>query len=84
MTSLRNVIYLLSSPASCHPPLMSRSVALFHALGPDAAETAGPKLVHYGKYSYLAFDSGENRAKGVARVEGGPLVHRFPAAETGD
>ena len=65
-----------------HPSDSGRSVAVFHALGAPAAEAAGPKLVHYGKYSFLGFVSGENRAKGVARVEGGPLVHRISPAAT--
>lgn len=65
----------------------SRAVALLRGLDPDAVRAAGRKLTHYGKYSYLVFTNGKNVAKGVARVEGGPLVLRFdekkPKTEAG-
>jgi aminopeptidase N len=59
------------------PSDASRAVGVFRGLSPDAVRAAGRKLVHYGKYSYLAFVDGKNVAKGVARVEGGPLVATF-------
>jgi hypothetical protein len=55
----------------------SRGVGLFLGLSPSAIQAAGRKLVHYGKYSFLAFVDGTNKAKGVAGGVGGPLVHRF-------
>jgi len=55
----------------------SRGVGLFLGLSPSAIQAAGRKLVHYGKYSFLAFVDGTNKAKGVARAVEGPLVHRF-------
>jgi hypothetical protein len=60
-----------------HPKDPSRAVAVFYGLSPEAVKAAGRKLVHYGKYSYLAFVDGTNRAKGVAKPTDGPLVHRF-------
>ncbi len=62
-----------------HPADPSRAVALFQGLTADAVRAAGKKLVHYGKYTYLAFLDGKNQAKGVAKVEGGPLVLRLEA-----
>jgi hypothetical protein len=58
----------------------ARGFGVFLGLSPDAIRAAGRKLVHYGKYSFLAFVDGTNKAKGVARVDGGPLVYRFEAA----
>ena len=55
----------------------SRGVGLFLGLSAESVRAAGRKLVHYGKYSFLAFVDGENRAKGVAAVSGGPLVRVF-------
>jgi hypothetical protein len=55
----------------------ARGVGVFVGLSPDAIKAAGRKLVHYGKYSFLVFVDGTNKAKGVARVDGGPLVLRF-------
>jgi hypothetical protein len=63
-----------------HPGDPARAIALFHGHSAGAVSAAGRKLVHYGKYSFLAFVDGTNRAKGVARATDGPLVHRFPAA----
>jgi aminopeptidase N len=57
-----------------------RGVGLLLGLSPDAVRSAGRKLVHYGKYSFLAFVDGTNKAKGVARAEGGPLVWRLGGA----
>ncbi len=55
----------------------SRGVGAFVGLSPGAIRAAGRKLVHYGKYSFLAFVDGNNVAKGVAGIDGGPLVLRF-------
>jgi len=32
------------------------------------------KITHYGKYSYLAFQQGKNKDKGIWPVEKSPLV----------
>jgi hypothetical protein len=55
----------------------AHGIAVFLGLSPDGIRAAGRKLVHYGKYSFLAFVDGTNKAKGVARADGGPLVLRF-------
>jgi len=55
----------------------SHAVGVFYGFTPDGVAQAGRKLVHYGKYSYLAFVDGKNIAKGVAKMDGGPLVVRF-------
>lgn len=60
-----------------NPSDPSKAAAIFRGLSADAVRAAGRKLVHYGKYSYLAFVDGKNVAKGVARVEDGPLVVRL-------
>ena len=52
-------------------------MGLFYGLSPAAIRAAGRKVVHYGKYSFLAFVDGTNKAKGVAGGVEGPLVHRF-------
>ena len=43
-----------------------RVAALFQPLSQPAAEQYAPKIMHYGKYGYLAFAGGSNRRKGVA------------------
>ncbi len=55
----------------------SKVAALFWGLSADAVRAAGGKLVHYGKYSYLAFVDGRNQIKGVAKTDGGPLRLEF-------
>jgi hypothetical protein len=60
-----------------HPSDPARAVAIFYGLSPDGVTAAGRKLVHYGKYSFLAFVDGTNKTKGVAVATGGPLVHTF-------
>ncbi len=42
-----------------------RVAALFYPLSAEASERSLAKITHYGKYSYLAFRGGENRAKGI-------------------
>ncbi|HEY6007690.1 MAG TPA: M1 family aminopeptidase, partial [Geobacteraceae bacterium] len=41
-----------------------RAVALFLPLSADAAARSVPKISHYGKFGYLVFTDGKNRAKG--------------------
>jgi aminopeptidase N len=43
----------------------------------DAVASLGSRLLHYGKYSYLAFEDGRNIIKGTWRVETSPLIHVF-------
>lgn len=60
-----------------HPADPGRVAALFLAGSTAAAETAAPKIPHYGKYSYLAFAAGSNVAKGIWPVTISPLIHEF-------
>ena len=48
-----------------HPFAQDRIAALFFPLSPQQADTVARKITHYGKYSYLAFQDGQNRDKGV-------------------
>ena len=63
-----------------HPSDGKRVAALFLSLSPEAAAKAGPKIPHYGKYSFLAFSAGTNRAKGTWEAESSPMIHVFPPA----
>ena len=59
-----------------------KGVVIYAGLSPAGISAAGGKLIHYGKYSYLAFDGGKNVAKGIWRVTESPLVYRFkPGSE---
>jgi hypothetical protein len=60
-----------------HPEDRGRVFAVFIGLSPEAAAQAARKIPHYGKYSYLAFSGGTNRAKGTWDVAGSPTVHEF-------
>jgi len=60
-----------------HPLAPQRAVALFWPLTPSYAEIAARKITHYGKYSYLVFQRGQNRVKGVWPVVDSPLIHRW-------
>lgn len=44
------------------------------AQAPDQVRSVARRVPHYGKYSYLAFDSGKNRLKGNWDAAAGPLV----------
>ena len=61
-----------------HPSSPGRVAAVFLPLSPSAANAAGRKIPHYGKYSYLAFSDGNNREKGTWPPAASPAVHRFP------
>ncbi len=65
-----------------HPDGSANVVALLHPLSPDAAEQASVKIPHYGRYSYLAFSDGHNRAKGTWEVNASPLMVRWNPANT--
>jgi len=60
-----------------HPSSAGRVAAVFLPLSPEAANSAGRKISHYGKYSFLAFSEGKNREKGTWGAAGSPAVHRF-------
>jgi hypothetical protein len=60
-----------------HPHRKDRVAALFLPLSSSHAEEVARKVTHYGKYSYLAFQEGSNRAKGFWSTEKSPLEYRW-------
>jgi hypothetical protein len=58
-----------------HPYVENRVAALFMPLSPRYADIVAGKITHYGKYSYLVFQHGENREKGFWPVETSPLIY---------
>ncbi|UCD46884.1 MAG: M1 family peptidase [Deltaproteobacteria bacterium] len=61
-----------------HPAGGGRVTALFLPFSAEAASLAARKIPHYGKYSYLAFSEGKNRAKGTWPPLSSPATHEFP------
>ena len=57
-------------------------VSLLHPISADTADQASLKIPHYGRYSYLAFSDGRNRAKGTWEVNTSPLMVRWKPATT--
>jgi uncharacterized iron-regulated protein len=62
-----------------HPSAENRVAALFLPLSLQGADGVAAKIAHYGKYSYLAFQSGENRDKGIWPVASSPLIFETKA-----
>jgi len=60
-----------------HPLNNQRVAALFIPPSKPTADMVARKITHYGKYSYLAFQSGKNMDKGVWPVEKSPLVYEW-------
>jgi hypothetical protein len=60
-----------------HPHHKDRVTALFLPLSSSHAEEVARKVTHYGKDSYLAFQKGTNRAKGLWSTEKSPLEYRW-------
>jgi len=60
-----------------HPHSENRITALFMPLSLDYADIVAAKITHYGKYSYLAFQSGKNQVKGFWPVEKSPLIYEW-------
>ena len=59
-----------------------RATALFFPLSSEYAELVARKITHYGSYSYLAFNRGQNQAKGVWPTLASPLIHRWSSGVT--
>ena len=59
------------------PANKQNSIAVFTASSPEEIARTGNKLMHYGKYSYLAFDSGRNQLKGKWPVIDNPMRYKF-------
>jgi Peptidase family M1 domain len=62
-----------------HPFADDRIAALFFPLAPQQAGAVARKITHYGKYSYLAFQNGQNRDKGLWPIEQSALEYRWSA-----
>ena len=60
-----------------HPYVDDRVAALFWPLSSDHAERVARKITHYGKYSYLAFQNGNNQDKGFWQINESPLVYQW-------
>ena len=60
-----------------HPFNDNRIAAVFIPSSNQFADMVARKITHYGKYSYLAFQSGKNMARGTWSVEKSPLVHEW-------
>jgi hypothetical protein len=60
-----------------HPYAENRLAALFMPLSSEFADVVAAKITHYGKYSYLTFQSGKNRDKGFWPVVTSPLVYKW-------
>jgi len=66
-----------------HPISEDRVAALFYPLSSDRVDDIARKITHYGKYSYLVFENGQNRIKGFWPIKRSPLEYRWkePVAE---
>jgi hypothetical protein len=64
-----------------HPIAKHKVAGIFLPLSAAFAEPVARKVTHYGKYSYLAFSRGLNRAKGTWPVQNSPVIYRWPAGE---
>ena len=78
-TQQRGIAVLVdpADPGKAGTHAEDRIAALFMPLSSQYADTVAGKITHYGKYSYLAFNSGRNREKGFWPVEKSPLVHEW-------
>ncbi|HEY6838457.1 MAG TPA: M1 family aminopeptidase, partial [Geobacteraceae bacterium] len=54
-----------------------RTVALFLPLSAEAAALSMPKITHYGKFGFLVFEGGTNKAKGLFPPAQGRSVVAF-------
>ena len=65
-----------------HPWSENRVMALFWPLSSENAEMIARKITHYGKYSYLVFEGGKNRAKGFWNIDNSPLVYKWDSSSS--
>jgi hypothetical protein len=57
-----------------HPFNDNRTAALFIPSSKRFADSVARKITHYGKYSYLVFQQGKNKVKGIWQAGKSPLV----------
>ncbi len=60
-----------------HPSSAGKVAGLFLPLAPDKAPLVARKIAHYGKYSYLLFNRGSNRHKGVWPTRQSPVMVKW-------
>jgi hypothetical protein len=60
-----------------HPLSDDRVAAVFWLLPGADPERTARKITHYGKYSYLAFTSARNTAKGIWPATASPLTYQW-------
>jgi hypothetical protein len=60
-----------------HPFNNNHIAAVFIPSSNQFADMVARKITHYGKYSYLAFQSGKNMAKGIWPVVKSPMVYEW-------
>ncbi|MFO8082988.1 MAG: M1 family aminopeptidase [Desulfobacterales bacterium] len=66
-----------------HPDTPDRVAGLFVPLSSRNLAVTVRKISHYGKYSYLVFNQGQNTKKGIWPIEQSPLVFRFDNKDGG-
>jgi hypothetical protein len=64
-----------------HPRQKNLNCALFLPSALGSARIAARKIPHYGKYSYVMFQQGENRLKGTWMQSDSAIIHNFPKEE---
>jgi aminopeptidase N len=60
-----------------HPQEQERAAAVLLPLSPAAATDTVRRIPHYGRYSYLVFVDGDNRAKETWPITISPTQHNF-------
>lgn len=56
---------------------VNKGVTILFGLNPQGVRSVGRKIIHYGKYSYLAFIDGKNKDKGIWAIRVNPLLYKF-------
>ncbi len=51
-----------------------KAIMIIIGFDPNSIRATGSKLIHYGKYSYLAFKDGKNIDKGIWETNDSPLI----------
>jgi len=62
---------VLTIPNKLNP---DKAIMIIIGFDPNSIRATGGKLIHYGKYSYLAFKDGKNIDKGIWDTKDSPLI----------
>ena len=62
---------VLTAPNKLNP---DKAIMIIIGFDPNSIRATGGKLIHYGKYSYLAFKDGKNIDKGIWDTNDSPLI----------